>query len=62
MITILAWIFGILSTCFTVLRVYGFLTYSERDRMRDYMRGQNISYPVIIPGSIAIVCWVWIIV
>lgn len=60
-ITIIAWIFGVLSTIFTLARIYGYYTYSEMDELRDALKGQKATFPVVIPGSIAIICWAWVI-
>jgi hypothetical protein len=60
-ITILAWIFGVLSTGFTLLRIIASMMYSELDKMRDNIRGITVTYPIKVPGAIAIICWAWII-
>jgi hypothetical protein len=60
-ITTLAWFFGILSTLFTILRIVGFMMYSDLDKIYDKMRGVKTTYSVRIPGLIAILCWSWII-
>jgi uncharacterized membrane protein YecN with MAPEG domain len=60
-ITILAWSFGILSSFFTIARIIAKLTYDDLDEIRDRINGFKRTYPVIIPGSIALICWAWIL-
>lgn len=59
-ITILAWIFGILSTGLVLLRITAGLLYTELDRLRDAARGFQVIFPIRFPLIVAIVCWVWI--
>jgi len=60
-LTVLAWLFGIPSTIFTGIRIVGYLHYSELEQLRDRMRGFKRSYSITISGTIALVCWAWII-
>lgn len=60
-ITILAWVFGVLSTIFTLARIYAFLNYSELEKMMDNLRGITMTFPIYKSGSLAIICWAWII-
>ena len=64
-ITILAWIFGALSTLYVGLTlVVGFLyRFTEKGRLQqtlDAYQGFRHTYPIIIPGVTAIICWAWI--
>lgn len=59
-VTILAWIFGCTSTAFVLLRVIGYFTYTELDKLKDAMNGQVAKFPIIKPLILAIVCWAWI--
>lgn len=60
-ITVLAWVFGILSTIMTIARLIGFFSYSEIQKLVDEMDGVRRTFPIIKCGTIAIFCWVWII-
>jgi hypothetical protein len=60
-ITVIAWIFGVLSTLFTLLRVHGYCTYTELERALDNFKGVKVTFPIHTSGIIAIVCWAWII-
>lgn len=60
-ITVLAWIFGILSTIMTISRMIGFFSYSEIQKLVDAMDGVERTFPVIKCGSLAIFSWAWII-
>lgn len=59
-ITTLAWIFGFLSTLVVVLRIWGYLSYTETDQYFDMLKGVRKEFPLMIPIIIAIICWVWI--
>lgn len=59
-LTVVAWIFAVLSTGLITARVVGFFCYSERDKLQDHVRGFEKSYPVVWPGVVAIICWAWI--
>ncbi len=60
-LTIIAWIFGVLATLLLILRIIGALCYDERAKLLDNLKGVERAFPVAIPGTIAIVCWAWII-
>jgi len=60
-ITILAWIFGSLSTALTIIRILGWLMYSDLERTLDQLQGYTIKFPIVVPGTIAILCWVWVL-
>lgn len=60
-ITTMAWFVAVLSTIFTIFRLIGFFTYSDFDQLIDSTKGFKRTYPIHIPGSIAIICWSWII-
>ena len=60
-ITILAWIFGVLAGGFTILRVVGYCTYPDIERLKDRMSGKEVSFSVSIPGSITIICIAWVL-
>lgn len=57
----LAWIFGVMSSLLLVLRIVGALAYSEREKLLDAMRGEHYTFPIFVPGTVAIVCWAWVI-
>ena len=57
----LAWVFGVLSTSLLIARLIGAATYSDLDKLCDSMRGVEMRWPVAIPGTIAIICWSWVI-
>lgn len=64
-ITILAWIFGVLSTLLVILRIVGFIYYNHTDagrldRLSDALSGVRGTFPILFPSIIAIICWVWI--
>lgn len=59
--TLLAWIFGILSTGLFVIRIIAALTFSETDKMIDDYNGVSRSFPVLVPVIIMIVCWCWVL-
>lgn len=60
-VTVLAWVFGVLSTMLLVARIIGAITFTEKDRLRHAMRGEEVTFPMLWPSVIAIVCWAWII-
>lgn len=60
-VTVLAWIFGVISTGFVILRLIAWSLYSEIDKLQHTIRGVEATFPVVIPGTLAIFCWTWII-
>lgn len=60
-ITTLAWVFGSLSSLLLILRIVGFFAYSDIEKLCDNIQGKEKTFPVIFPGMIAIICWIWII-
>ncbi len=62
-ITVLAWIFGVLSTFWTILRINGWIQYQINDhqRLRDQIRGVHRMFPIWTSGTIMIISWTWII-
>lgn len=60
-ITIIAWIFGVISTIITLARILGFFTYSEMQKTLDMINGIGRTFPIYKCGSLAIFCWAWII-
>lgn len=63
-LTILAWLFGIPATLMALGRMIVYLAYRADEiwQLRDLVRGQKRSFPVTIPASISVICWVWIYV
>ena len=59
-ITILAWVFGIASLIFTILRIISALTYSELERLADRLNNREVTFPITIPLCICIVCFAWL--
>ncbi len=60
-VTLLAWVFGIGATILVIGRVYWAATYSELDRRLDLMQGVRVTWPIMKPLVVAIVCWAWIL-
>jgi hypothetical protein len=60
-ITIIAWIFGVLSSLLIVLRLLAFATYSEIDRLCDSINGQRAEFSIVWPSVVAILCWSWVL-
>jgi len=59
-ITILAWVFGVISSLVLVLRIYLFYDYDEIAEFRDAMKGMKRTFPITIPASISIICLAWL--
>ena len=59
-ITILAWVFGILSAGYIIRRVSADFCYSNAQEMLDKGRGLTRAFPIVVPGIITIICWAWI--
>lgn len=60
-ISTLAWVLGVAATGLLMLRIYGMTTYSEHDELRDALKNQRVTFPMLWPAITATVCWVWII-
>lgn len=60
-ITVLAWVFGVLATTRTLLQMLGKHYYTEFEKIRDQIQGVERVFPFMLSGSIAIVCWAWIV-
>lgn len=58
----LAWVFGVISTANVILAVFMAFNYSKLDELKDKMNGVRRSFPVITPGIVMILCWVWILI
>lgn len=59
---IIAWVFAIISTVFTILCTYGTLTYpGSMDETIDKLQGIKRSYPVAPWLITAVICWAFII-
>lgn len=56
----IALIFGILSSILLIARIIGLLTYSESERIKDYLAGMVATFPIIKPFIISIICWTWV--
>lgn len=61
-IYILAWIFGVLSTLLVLIQLGMAVTYNKLDELKDKMNGVRQTFPVLKPGIIMILCWVWILI
>ena len=59
-VTILAYIFGSLSSLLLAGRILGWMAYDERDKLRDRLKGFQIRFPIKWPFVISVVCWTWI--
>lgn len=64
-LTVLAWIFGVLSTLTVLLKIvlslwYEFSKSGQLQQTLDKLQGKRYSFPIIVPGTVAIICWVWI--
>ena len=59
-ISVLAWIFGILSGLLLIGRIIGAMCYSEYDRIADALKGYKATFPIMTPGIICIVCVAWL--
>lgn len=60
-VTVLAWIFGALSLGLIVLRVIGAISYSKLDAALDRMQGRVVTFPLMKPGILFIVCVAWLL-
>lgn len=59
--TVLACIFGIISSFVLVARIICWANYTEQQAMHDYMLGIKRKFPIFWPGVTAIICWAWVI-
>lgn len=60
-ITVLAWVFGVISSIITLARIIGFFNYSGIQKTIDELEGIERTFPIYKCGTLAIVCWAWII-
>ena len=60
-ITIIAWVIGVGTTLFTILRIIAYNSYTDLDRALDGIKGVKASFPVTGLLITATVCWAWII-
>ena len=60
-LTALAWIFGVMSVFLIVLRIIGSITYSELDKLCDKLEGKIVTFPLLTPTVVAIICFTWIL-
>lgn len=60
-VTVLAWIFGTLSGLLVVARIAGAMSYSSLERQLDLIRGRVVTFPVMTPGIIFIICIAWLL-
>lgn len=59
---IIAWVFGIISTVFSLMCIYGTIKYpGSVDETIDKLQGVSRSYPVTRWLVIAVLCWAFII-
>lgn len=56
----LACVFGSLASLLFILRVIARLTYNDRDRALDRLRGFRREFPLLWPFVISVVCWGWV--
>jgi len=62
-IYVLAWIFGVLSTIFTILRIIAYFNYSELDKLKDKMTyGTEATFSILKTGIVMILCWTWVLI
>jgi len=56
-----AWVFGVASSGLVVIRIVGFLTYTELNRLHDIVTyRRERTFPIAWPLTIAIICWLHI--
>ena len=60
-VTVLAWIFGTLSGLLVIGRIAGAMSYSNLERQLDLIRGRVVTFPVMKPGILFIVCVAWLL-
>ena len=60
-VDVIAWIFGVSSTILIVLRIIGWLTYTDIDKIHDAAKGIITTFPVFWPSVISVLCWAWLI-
>lgn len=60
-VTVLAWIFGTLSLGLIVLRIIGAINYSKLEATLDQMQGRVVTFPLMKPGILFIVCVAWLL-
>jgi hypothetical protein len=60
-LTLIAWVFAILSTVTTILISFTAYTYDEVDRLRDRMRGVRVKFNILPYALVMIISWCWII-
>ncbi len=60
-VTALAWVIGILSSIFTVLRIWSYVLYTDLKQINDLLEhGGTRKFYIRNYGLVAIVCWCWI--
>ena len=60
-ITVLAWVFGVISSIITLARIIAFFNYSEMQKLLDEVQEIKRTFPIYKCGTLAIFCWAWII-
>jgi hypothetical protein len=60
-LTIIAWVFGVLSSLLLLLKVLTAAMYSEQERRLDACRGRKRVFPIMKPLVLAVICWAWIL-
>ncbi len=62
--TLMSLWFGIAAVAWIILNLVGWFNYNHTtwgkiEQVRDSLRGQRYTYPIVKPVIIAIVCWTW---
>lgn len=58
-LNILSLIFGIWASLFLLLRIIGALSYDDKARLLDQIKGIKRTFPLTVPFLVSVVCWVW---